>query len=68
MGNNMGNNYRIIIINPNDNVGVAANNIPAGVTVQAGEYAICVLDDIDTGHKVALKDIKCGETVIKYGC
>ncbi len=32
-----------------------------------GTIRIKALDDIPLGHKIALKDVKKGETVIKYG-
>ncbi len=32
-----------------------------------GTIAVKAADDIPLGHKVALKDIKQGETILKYG-
>lgn len=32
-----------------------------------GTIAIKAADDIPLGHKIALKDIKKGETILKYG-
>ena len=54
---------KAIIISPLDSVGVAL------VSLKKGEKAegVTLLEDIEKGHKFALKDIKCGENVIKYG-
>jgi len=52
-----------IRIHPNDNVAVALRPIAAGTVfegVTAGE-------DIPQGHKMALKAVKEGENVVKYG-
>jgi (2R)-sulfolactate sulfo-lyase subunit alpha len=56
-----------------DNVGVATVDIKAG-GVAKGLYMdtqapveVRVLTDIPLGHKVALRDLKVGDTVIKYG-
>ena len=63
-----------LIHNKNDNVGVAITDIKAGEEVE-GVYLedlsqgpkVKALNDIPLGHKIALKDIKQGEIVIKYG-
>lgn len=56
-----------------DSVGVATVDIKAGETAK-GLYMdsqepinIQALDDIPLGHKIALGDMKNGETVLKYG-
>ncbi len=57
-----------------DNVGVAITDIRKGEEVE-GVYIddgspgpkLIALEDIPLGHKIALKDIKTGEKVIKYG-
>ncbi len=56
-----------------DNVGVATVDIRAGETVRGQtldrrvEVAVKVLDDIPLGHKLALRDLKKGDTATKYG-
>lgn len=56
-----------------DNVGVATVDIKAGQTVTGRaldtqkEFVIQARMDIPLGHKIALKDFKKGDTVIKYG-
>jgi len=56
-----------------DTVGVATVDIKSGEAVQ-GLYMdtrepiqIKALKDIPLGHKIALKDMKVGDTVMKYG-
>jgi (2R)-sulfolactate sulfo-lyase subunit alpha len=55
-----------------DTVGVATVDLSAGETAR-GLYmdtqrgvALVALDDIPLGHKIALRDHKAGEAVIKY--
>ena len=50
-------------INPHDNVVVALTDLHIGDIVEN----IKVLDEVPCGHKVAIKDIKIGENVVKYG-
>lgn len=54
---------KTIVINPGDSVGVAL------VPLKKGELAegVTLIEDIEKGHKFALKEIKTGEKVIKYG-
>ena len=52
-----------IIINPIDNVAVVLRPFSKGEVVEG----VTLLEDIPQAHKVALKDISCGEDVIKYG-
>jgi (2R)-sulfolactate sulfo-lyase subunit alpha len=56
-----------------DNVGVAVVDIDAGQAVtgasldNGGGFHITAHDAIPLGHKLALKDLNVGDTVIKYG-
>ena len=59
---------------PQDNVAVAvieglsANTAAFGViTEDNSTFAVQVRHDIPIGHKVALVDLKAGDTAIKYG-
>lgn len=54
---------KTIIIHHNDTVAVALEPILAGTFVND----VTLLDDIPQAHKFALKDIKKGEDIIKYG-
>jgi altronate hydrolase len=55
---------KILRIHPSDNVAVALQALQAG---QAVEEEITALSDIAAGHKIALRAIRSGEAVIKYG-
>jgi (2R)-sulfolactate sulfo-lyase subunit alpha len=56
-----------------DTVGVATVDIKAGETAKGlfmdtqESVDMKALKDIPLGHKIALKDAKLGDTVIKYG-
>lgn len=54
------NNY--LVITENDNVMVALTALKKGDVVNG----ITLLEDVDRGHKIALKDINQGENIIKY--
>ena len=56
-----------IKINDLDNVCVALNILPKGEKIVLGSEQIVTNSEIPAGHKVALKDIKAGEDIIKYG-
>jgi len=57
-----------------DTVGVAVVDVKAGQSLEGRSLdsnetlKAKALMDIPLGHKIALKDLKAGETVIKYGC
>lgn len=56
-----------------DNVGVAVVDIKSGQMVKGATLdrkttlQLTALQDIPLGHKIALKDFKVGDTVLKYG-
>ena len=56
-----------------DNVGVATVDIRAGESAQGlfmdsqEKIGINALEEIPLGHKIALRDLKVEESVIKYG-
>ncbi len=52
-----------IIINKKDNVAVALRDFKAGQQIEG----ITLLEDLPRAHKMALKEIKKGEDIIKYG-
>lgn len=62
---------RAVVINPQDNVATAVADLSAGSTVSffLGQDVeqLSLLDHIPLGHKFALKDLKMGEEIIKYG-
>jgi len=57
-----------------DNVGVAVIDIKAGQEVEGRDLVTNKTlkaksnMDIPLGHKIALKDFKPGDTIMKYGC
>ena len=64
----------LLVHNRRDNVGVVVvENLSAGtdmlcvVTEDDSEFRGILNQDVPIGHKVALKDLAVGETVIKYG-
>lgn len=57
-----------IQINPADNVVVALRPIAAGTAVEVpGVGCITAAEEIPQGHKMAIRPLKAGENVIKYG-
>ena len=56
-----------IVISAQDNVATALEPLEAGQTIQAGGSVVTVAQAIPRGHKVALRAIRSGETVVKYG-
>lgn len=62
---------KAILIDRKDNVATALSQLQKGDSVEVGidEYTLDtkLLQDIPFGHKYALKDIRQGEAVIKYG-
>lgn len=58
----------VLKIHENDNVAVAIETIKEGETVEVGGEKVTALQEVPAGHKLALKDIKKEEQVIKYGC
>ena len=56
-----------IKINKDDNVAVALKPIAKGTTVDVVGSSVTMLEDIPQGHKFAIKPIKKGDAVVKYG-
>ena len=54
-------------LRPEDNVAVAAKNLLAGIEVQNDGRAFQLGARVGLGHKLALRDIKKGEAIYKYG-
>ena len=57
----------MVRITARDMVAVALKPLKAGETVSFGAGEITLRDDLPMGHKAALRDIRKGEPVIKYG-
>lgn len=58
---------RYIRIAENDDVAVALTDLRSGETIECGGARIRLCEDIERGHKVALRHIAEGEPVMKYG-
>ena len=56
-----------IKINAADNVAVAIHDVEAGGCFDIDGMSIMTVAGIPAGHKVALKDLKEGENIVKYG-
>jgi altronate dehydratase len=54
-------------LNSGDNVVTVTKATPAGTMVKVGSDEIIVWEDIPFGHKFAIKDIRKGGDIIKYG-
>ena len=70
----MSNIPQFLVHSPEDNVGVVVvEDLKAGtkmlgvITENNSTIHVTAKHDIPIGHKVALKDLKKGDTVIKYG-
>ena len=56
-----------IRIHPDDNVAVALEDLRKGETLTLDAVSVTAIEDIARGHKIALREIKEGEPVVKYG-
>src|SRR6266702_4279664 len=56
-----------IHLNPTDNVAVARVPLTPGMELTVDGIPVKVLDSVPAGHKIALKPIRAGEIVLRYG-
>jgi len=56
-----------VVISAVDNVATALEALDAGRTLRIGEIELTVAEPIPRGHKVALRAIRAGDRVVKYG-
>jgi altronate hydrolase len=54
-------------LRPEDNVAVAARDLPAGLELHHGGKSLTIDKRVGMGHKLALRDITKGEPIHKYG-
>ncbi len=54
-------------LSPVDNIAVAARNLPAGTEVRHNGSVLRLAQRVGLGHKLALRDIRPGEAIHKYG-
>ena len=64
----------LLVHDRHDNVGVVVvEGLKAGsrmlcvITADDSDFSLTARQDVPIGHKIALKDLKTGDTVIKYG-
>lgn len=56
-----------IHLHSNDNIAVACNNLEKDEKVIVDGKEIFLLNDITLAHKLAFKDIKKGDKIVKFG-
>ncbi len=56
---------KLIRIHPSDNVAVALADIKAGEALEG--FGVTAAEDVARGHKLALRAIRAGEPIVKYG-
>jgi hypothetical protein len=57
-----------LVINEADNVAVTLSDVRKGETVYLRDgRRLEAADDIPFSHKIALRDLACGEDILKYG-
>jgi altronate hydrolase len=54
-------------LHPEDNIAVAARNLQPGLEIQNHGGQLTLAGRVGLGHKLALRDIRKGEAVTKYG-
>ncbi len=54
-------------INPADTVAVALQNLSCGTRISIADRELVLRSDVPSGHKFALREIRQGEDIIKYG-
>ena len=64
----------LLVHHKDDNVGVVViEDLKSGtemlclVTADDSTFTLMALDDVPIGHKIALRDLKDGDTTVKYG-
>ncbi|BDC49003.1 dehydratase [Bryobacterales bacterium F-183] len=57
----------VIHLHPTDNVGIARVPLNPGQKLKVGPFEVTANNAVPAGHKMALFDIRPGETIIRYG-
>jgi altronate dehydratase len=57
----------VIAISSQDNVATALEALEAGRVLEIAGQRLTVVEAIPRGHKIALRPIRAGEAVVKYG-
>ena len=56
-----------IQLSPADNIVVLTRSVPSGGEVSLGGRPIRISRPLGLGHKLAVRDIRAGEKILKYG-
>ena len=62
-----GDDPRLLLLAPGDNVLVATARLRAGETIAHGGWSVVLPADIPLGHKLARRAIAADEKIVKYG-
>lgn len=58
----------MIVLAGEDNVGVALRGIAAGeAAIDGSGHKVSSVEDVPLGHKIALKQIRQGDTIVRFG-
>ena len=57
----------VLVISARDNVATALEALESGRALQLGAQTLLVAEAIPRGHKIALRAIRAGDAVVKYG-
>jgi altronate dehydratase small subunit len=57
----------VLLLAAGDNVAVASRELPAGASREIVGSTIVLKTKVQVGHKFAVRQIKAGERIIKYG-
>jgi len=58
---------KTLVLHPHDNVATAVSALAPGEKISVDAAEITLLEPIPFGHKLALRAIRPGEEIIKYG-
>ena len=57
----------LLLMSPEDNCLIARLELQAGATLAIDGQAVTLAHDIHLGHKVARRDLRAGDQVLRYG-
>ena len=56
-----------LLLHPDDNVLVCRQHAFRGQSITLDDQTVTLPDEIQVGHKIARRDLKAGDKIIKYG-
>ncbi|HTN40376.1 MAG TPA: UxaA family hydrolase, partial [Asticcacaulis sp.] len=56
-----------LLLHPDDNVLVCRQHAFRGQSITLDDETVTLSDEIQVGHKIARRDLKAGDKIIKYG-